>query len=154
MILLVGKGFWEWYTDLTEPVAGKRCILLSNHKHLVSVGSPGGINSKVSTCQCRRHKRCRFDPWVRKIPWRRKWQIPQKRKWQPTLVFLPWQIPWTEEPGGSQSMGVTQSQSRLSDKPTVTRPGSAAKAPGPYVPREAHTLGLGGPKQVQRNYHS
>ena len=21
--------------------------------------------------QCRRHKRCRFDPWVRKIPWRR-----------------------------------------------------------------------------------
>ena len=29
-------------------------------------------------CQCRR---CRFDPWVRKIPW--------KRKWQPTPVFLP-----------------------------------------------------------------
>ena len=25
--------------------------------------------------------RPRFDPWVRKIPWR--------RKWQPTLVFLP-----------------------------------------------------------------
>ena len=23
----------------------------------------------------------RFDPWVRKIPWR--------REWQPTLVFLP-----------------------------------------------------------------
>ena len=22
------------------------------------------------TCQCRRHKRCRFDIWVRKIPWR------------------------------------------------------------------------------------
>jgi len=26
-------------------------------------------------------KRCRFDPWVGKIPWRRKWQL--------TLVFLP-----------------------------------------------------------------
>ena len=25
--------------------------------------------------------RCEFDPWFRKIPWR--------RKWQPTLVFLP-----------------------------------------------------------------
>ena len=25
-------------------------------------------------------RRCRFDPWVGKIPWR--------RKWQPTLVFL------------------------------------------------------------------
>ena len=36
---------------------------------------------KESVCQCRRHKRCRFDPWIRKIPWR--------RKWQPTPVFLP-----------------------------------------------------------------
>ena len=25
-------------------------------------------------CQCRRHTRCGFNPWVRKIPWRRKWQ--------------------------------------------------------------------------------
>ena len=23
---------------------------------------------KKSTCQCRRHKRCRFDPWAGKIP--------------------------------------------------------------------------------------
>ena len=37
------------------------------------------LSSKESACQCRRH---RFDPWVRKIPWR--------RKWQPTLGFLPW----------------------------------------------------------------
>ena len=39
------------------------------------------LNGKESVCQCRRHRRCRFDPWVRKIPWR--------RKWQPTPVFLP-----------------------------------------------------------------
>ena len=32
-------------------------------------------------CQCRRHERLRFDPWVRKLSWR--------RKWQPTPVFLP-----------------------------------------------------------------
>ena len=32
-------------------------------------------------CQCRRHKRCGFDPWVGMIPWR--------RAWQPTPVFLP-----------------------------------------------------------------
>ena len=35
---------------------------------------------------------CRFDPWVGKIPWR--------RKWQPTPVCLPGESPWTEEPGG------------------------------------------------------
>jgi len=38
-------------------------------------GFPGG---KESACQCRR---CRFDPWVGRISWR--------RKWQPTAVFLP-----------------------------------------------------------------
>ena len=27
------------------------------------------------------------------------------KKWQPTPVFLDWEIPWTEEPGGLQSMG-------------------------------------------------
>ena len=30
---------------------------------------------------CKRPKRCRFDPWVGKIPWRRAWQL--------TPVFLP-----------------------------------------------------------------
>ena len=30
---------------------------------------------------CRRCRRHEFDPWVRKIPWR--------RKWQPTPMFLP-----------------------------------------------------------------
>ena len=30
---------------------------------------------------------------------------------------LAWKIPWTEEPGGLQSMGVTKSQARLSDFP-------------------------------------
>ena len=35
---------------------------------------------KEPDCQCRRHKRCRFDPWVGKASW--------NRKWQPTPVFL------------------------------------------------------------------
>ena len=34
-----------------------------------------------STCQCRRHGSFRFEPWVGKIPW--------SKKWQPTPVFLP-----------------------------------------------------------------
>ena len=34
-----------------------------------------------SVCQCRRRKRRRVDPWVGKVPWR--------RKRQPTPVFLP-----------------------------------------------------------------
>ena len=42
--------------------------------------------------------RSEFDPWVGKIPWR--------RRWQPTLEFLPGESPWTEKPGRLQSMGL------------------------------------------------
>ena len=30
-------------------------------------------SGKESACQGRRHNSCNFDPWVRKIPWNRKW---------------------------------------------------------------------------------
>ena len=46
-----------------------------------ALGLPRWLNGEESTCQCRRRRRCRSDPWVRKIPWR--------RKQQPTPVFLP-----------------------------------------------------------------
>ena len=45
------------------------------------MGFPGGSSSKEYACQCRRPKRHGFDPCIRKIPWR--------RKWQSTPVFLP-----------------------------------------------------------------
>ena len=51
-----------------------------NHAESVT-DFPGSTSGKGSTCQFRRLKRCGFDPWVRKILWR--------RKWQPTPVFLP-----------------------------------------------------------------
>ena len=34
--------------------------------------------------------------------------------------ILAWEIPWTEEPGGLQSMGLQKSQIQLSDKTTTT----------------------------------
>ena len=35
---------------------------------------PGDTSGKESTCQCRRCESCRFYPWVKKIPWSRRWQ--------------------------------------------------------------------------------
>ena len=58
-------------------------------------------------CQCRRYKRCGFDPWVRKISWR--------RSWQPIPVFLPRESPWTEEPEGLQSIGLNRVRQDWSD---------------------------------------
>ena len=48
------------------------------HFHIHTLGLPWWLSGKESTCQCRRH---RFNSWVRKLPWR--------RKWQPPPVYLP-----------------------------------------------------------------
>ena len=51
------------------------------HARKERMGLPRWLRGKESTCQWRRHRRHRFDPWVGKVPWR--------RKWQPISVFLP-----------------------------------------------------------------
>ena len=71
------------------------------------MGFPDGTSGKELTCQGRRHKRCRFNPWVAKMPW--------KRAWQPTPVFLP------GEPHGQRSLAGYSPQGRKeSDTTEVT----------------------------------
>ena len=66
---------------------------------------PRWRSGKESACQCRTHKRCRFDPWVGKIPWR--------RKWQPTPACL---LENSMDRGAWWAMSMElQSQTRLSD---------------------------------------
>ena len=52
------------------------------------IGASLVLSGQESTCQCTRPE---VDPYVSKIPWR--------RKWQPTP--LAWRIPWTELAGYS-----------------------------------------------------
>ena len=74
----------------------------SDKQRIKCVFPTGG---KESACQCRRCKRRSFDPWVRKMPWR--------RKWQPTPVFLP-SIAHAQGSLMGPVHGVLQSQTRLS----------------------------------------
>ena len=60
-------------------------------------GFPGGTSGKQPACQCRRHKRCGFNPWVGKIPRRRAWQPPP---------VLSGESPRTKKPGGLWSIGL------------------------------------------------
>ena len=97
-------------------------------------GVPGWFSGKEPVCQGRRPG---FDPWVRKIPWR--------RKWQPTSVFLPGKFHGQRSLGGyspwGHTMWVTTELGMAS--PITTWPGSlrpssrrghspgASLAPGP-----------------------
>ena len=65
---------------------------------VAKLGFSGGASGKEPACQCRRRKKCKFDSWVGKIPWRRAWQA--------HFSILAWEIPWTEEPGGLQPRGL------------------------------------------------
>ena len=53
------------------------------------------LSGKEPACQCRRHG---FDPWVRKIPWR--------KKWQRTPVFLPESVSHSVVSDSMQSHGL------------------------------------------------
>ena len=58
------------------------CVCLS-HSVMSSSLQPHGLcdaSGKELACHCRRHRRCRFSPWLGKISWR--------GKGQPTPVFL------------------------------------------------------------------
>ncbi|XP_043737882.1 uncharacterized protein LOC122680493 [Cervus elaphus] len=65
------------------------------------VGLPRWHSSKESTCQSRSCRRPRFNPWVRKIPWR--------KKWQPTPVFLPGERHGQRSLGGCSPWGCKES---------------------------------------------
>ena len=54
---------------------------------------PGGGHGNPLRYPCLQCRRPGFDPWV------------GRRAWQPTPVSLPRESPWTEEPGGLQSVG-------------------------------------------------
>ena len=89
------KSDWEsGFRDGEKSWASKRYAVRESCSHVPNwepkaystrlcdfAGFPDSASSKEPACQCSRHKRCRFDPWVRKIPWR--------RAWQPTPLFLP-----------------------------------------------------------------
>ena len=68
-------------------------------------GFPGSASGK-DVCQWRRHKRQGFDPWVGKIPWRRKWQL--------APVFLLGKSHGQRSLGGATVHGVAKSWTQLS----------------------------------------
>ena len=61
-------------------------------------GFPGDANGKEPACQCRRLKRCGFDPWFGKVP--------LELGMATHSSILAWRIWWTEGPGRLQTVGL------------------------------------------------
>ena len=63
----------------------------------IKLGFPGGASGKEATGQFWTRKTCRFEVWVR--------EDPLEEGVATHSNILAWRIPWTEEPGGLQSVG-------------------------------------------------
>ena len=97
---LAWKIPWTEEPDRLQSMGSQSPARLSNFTFTFTcmyLGFPGGASGKEPACQCRGHRRCRFNPWDGKMPWR--------RACQPTQV-LPGESPWTEELGGLQFIGL------------------------------------------------
>ena len=98
----------KWAFSFNGKSKGRQLVAVDTSLFLVSglfyVGLARWLRGKESSCQCRR---CRLDPWVGKIPWR--------RKWQPTPVYLPGKSHGLEEPGRLQALDIAKSRTQLSD---------------------------------------
>ena len=68
----------------------------ATHYSFIIKGFPGGALVRNTPANAGDARDTGFDPWVRKIPWR--------RKWQPTPVLLPGKS--HQESDGLQSMGL------------------------------------------------
>ena len=64
--------------SLSAYLSHDECLLLLSQFSFIFISLSRWLSGKESTCWCRIHG---FDPWVGKIP--------QRRKWQHTPVFLP-----------------------------------------------------------------
>ena len=95
--------------DSSGTVMSSPCISLSLSRPICVIrsrntaGLPRWRSGKESTCQRRRH---RFDPWVRKTPWRSEWQA--------TPVFLPGKCHRQRRLLGYIVHGIAKSQTGLS----------------------------------------
>ena len=116
-----GKRRWQWRTRWLDGNADSRTWVWANSRRWWSTEKSGLLRSMGShrighdyvnnPLQCSRAslvaqmvkilpamQETWFSPWVGKITWSKAQKL--------TPVFLPGESPWTEEPGGLQSIGV------------------------------------------------
>ena len=92
------------------------------------LGFPGGTSGKEPGCQCRRHKRYSFQSLC--------WEDPLEEEMSTHPRIFVWRIPWTEEPGGLQSIGLQRVGHDWSDWAWQHSPGALFLKKAILVPRE------------------
>ena len=106
---LAGYSSWVTELDMTEWLSTTQQSTLYSHLNF-GIALYSGSAGKGSSCQCRRHQR-----WIQFLGR----EDPQRKKWQPTLAFLPRKCqaqrnlvgysPWDPKESGTTECTCTQS---------------------------------------------
>ena len=89
----ITKYIWSLNNPALNCMGPLTCVNFFYSKYHRTWSFPHGSDGKSICLQCRRH---RFDPWVGKILWRRKWQpipilLPGKfHGWRSLVGYSPW----------------------------------------------------------------
>ena len=125
---------WQGKTDPGAWVEASPCLYLEGTRGTTTQSSlarithwPGFPSGKEPICQDWRHKRCEFNPWVGKIPWR--------RAQQPTAVYLPGESHGQSSLGQSSVWGCTQLDITSSLAHTFTGPAEGQGGRAEQCPR-------------------
>ena len=89
-------SFPEWLVLLLQSTALSLSQIPNSASYCVFLGFPGGTSGKEPTCQCRDIRDLGSVPGSGRSP---------EEGLATRSSILSWRIPWTEEPGGLQSMG-------------------------------------------------
>ena len=111
MYLVFVRGLWHnapktWDFQWEAPFVIPRELLLSPSEFKLirwfrvgpPVAFPGSPSGREPACKCRRRKKI----WVRSLGQ----EDPLEKEMATRSSILAWRIPWTEEPGGLQSIGL------------------------------------------------
>ena len=156
-IMIVIPAFKEWSSvwkssGMASRMKSRNLLLHSAQVVYIGGGFPGG-SRKEPTCQYRRHKRHRFNPWVK--------EDPLQEGMATHSGILAWRSPWTEEPGGLWPIGLQKVRHNWSDSACkhISLVTLIGELEGQWWAEEWAEEGIGGelldrrPRKSLKNFH-
>ena len=104
-----GSWWWTGRPGVLQSMGSQSQTWMSDWTKLrTGQGFPGGASGKELSCQCRRHKRLRFDSLG--------WEDPLEKEMATHSSILDWEIPWTEKLMGYSPWGRKRVRHNLATK--------------------------------------
>ena len=94
----------DWYPPASFPLGAYALFQTPKHEAIVNIAHVYIRSGASLVEQMVKNLASMWETWVRSLGW----EDPLEKEMATHSSILTWRIPWTEEPGGLQSMGLQQ----------------------------------------------